>query len=205
MVELGASDEGSPVVLLGTGIAGASAGVVGAIVLLGGSVEGGLSNSAELVLGGSVEVGDAAVLIGGGGLQGSAACDSGCNVQPMQTRAPTAWQQDGFAEGLVRGNQQMRSQRASSQECCPASQGAAWHSKRMRRQTRAGTELALVARRGFQAEEDLGAAADCRQAMALANLAVAVKLDLPRKYSSQHWQKCSNWSILMRLLCLKQH
>ena len=77
MVEVGGSDEGSPVVVLGGGIAGASAGVVGAIVLLvvgvsvlGGSVKVGLGNSVELELGGSVEVRGSAVLVGGGGLQG---------------------------------------------------------------------------------------------------------------------------------------
>ena len=77
MVELGAADEGSSVVVLGGGIAGASVGVVGAIVLLvvgvtmlGGSMEVGLGTSVELELGGSVDVGGAAMLIGGGGLQG---------------------------------------------------------------------------------------------------------------------------------------
>ena len=74
-LELGASDVASNVAVLGAGIAGASVGVVGAVVLLmvgvivlGGSVEVGLGNCVELSC--SVEVEGAAVLIGGGGLQG---------------------------------------------------------------------------------------------------------------------------------------
>ena len=74
VVELGASGEGSPVVVLGGGIAGASVGVsvllVVGVTMLGGSMEVGLGTSVELELGGSVDVRDAVVLIGGGGLQG---------------------------------------------------------------------------------------------------------------------------------------
>ena len=63
--------------VLGGGMAGASVSIVGAIELLvvgvsvlGGSVGFELNDAVELELGGSIEVGGAAVLVGGGGLQG---------------------------------------------------------------------------------------------------------------------------------------
>ena len=73
VVELEACDEGWLVVVLGGGMAGASVGIVGVMELLvvGVTVFGG---PVELELGGSVEVRGAAVLVGGGGLQGKGWC-----------------------------------------------------------------------------------------------------------------------------------